>query len=99
MYSNLCQGHKRFIAELVRANEAGIKLIILCEHGGKIKTLEDVKNWENPRLQKNPYAWCGERLYKTMDTVGRKYGISWLFCTKANTGKRIIEILGGENSA
>ena len=36
VYTNLCQGKKRFEAELTRANEAGIKLIILCEHGGKI---------------------------------------------------------------
>ena len=46
LYGNLCQGHERFRAELIRAKEAGIKLIILIEHGGKIKTLDDVKNWE-----------------------------------------------------
>ena len=39
---NVCQGHERFRAELERANEYGIKLIVLCEHGGKIKTLKDV---------------------------------------------------------
>ena len=37
LYGNLCQGHERFRNELIRANEAGIKLIILIEHGGKNK--------------------------------------------------------------
>lgn len=46
---NLCQQHKRFKAELVRAQEMGIKLIILCEHGGKITSLDAVKEWVNPR--------------------------------------------------
>lgn len=50
---NCCQQHKRFKAELVRAQEMGIKLIILCEHGGKIKSLEDVAEWTNPRQ----YLW------------------------------------------
>ena len=97
VYSNLCQGHKRFIAELIRAKEAGIRLIILIEHGGKIKTMEDVKEWNNPRLQKNPYAWNGARLHKTMDTVSRKYCCEWLFCDKRVTGKRIIELLSNGN--
>jgi hypothetical protein len=48
--SNVCQQHVRFRKELVRANEMGIKLIILVEHGGNIKSLEDVKSWINPRI-------------------------------------------------
>ena len=47
--SNVCQQHDRFRAELQRANQYGIKLVILCEHGGQIKSLEDVINWKNPR--------------------------------------------------
>lgn len=93
LYSNLCHEHKRFAAELIRAQEAGIELIILIEHGGKIKSLEDVKEWNNPRLKTSPYAWNGERMYKTMLTVQNKYGIKYEFCTKAKTGAKIIELL------
>lgn len=93
LYSNLCQGHERFINELKRANKAEIKLIILCEHGGKIKCLEDTKHWINPRILKNPYAWNGERLYKTMRTVAEKYNTDFLFCNKEDTGKKIIDLL------
>jgi ERCC4-type nuclease len=96
LYCNLCQDHKRFASELTRAQTVGIQLIILIEHGSNIKTIEDVKNWENPRLKVSPYAWDGLRMYKVMITVQGKYGVEWQFCTKAQTGKRIIEILKGE---
>lgn len=95
LYNNLCQDHNRFAAEMTRAQDAGIELIFLIEHGGSIKTIEDVKNWNNPRLKVSPYAWDGLRMYKTMLTVQGKYGVRFEFCTKAQTGKRIIEILSG----
>lgn len=93
--NNVCQQHKRFIAEIERANEFGIKLVILCEHGGKIKSLDDVLNWVNPRLKESPLAVSGERLYRILLTIHNKYGVDFLFCDKRQTGKKIIEILGG----
>lgn len=95
LYGNLCQGHKRLAAEMTRAQAAGIELIFLIEHGGKIKTIEDVKDWNNPRLKVSPYAWDGAQMYKTMLTVQSEYGVQFEFCTKSQTGKRIIEILSG----
>ena len=95
VYSNLCQEHKRFCSELVRAKDAGIQVIVLVEHGGSIKTIDDVPGWYNPRLRASPYAWDGKRLHKTMLTVASKYGVRWEFCSKAQTGERIIELLGG----
>lgn len=93
--SNVCQQHERFKAELIRAQEAGIKIFILCEHGKDIKTIEDVKNWINPRLKKSPKALTGEKLYKIMKTQEERYGITYLFCNKEETGEKILEILGG----
>lgn len=49
VYSNLINDHARFKAELIRAQNAGIKLIILVEHGGTIKSIDDVEKWDNPR--------------------------------------------------
>ena len=92
--SNVCQQHERFKAELIRAQEAGIKIFILCEHGKDIKTIEDVKNWINPRLKKSPKALTGEKLYRIMKTQEAKYGITYLFCDKEETGEKILEILG-----
>ena len=90
---NVCQQHERFKAELLRAQEAGIKLYILIEHGKDIKSLDDVKNWVNPRLKQSPKALTGEKLYKIMKTQEERYGITYLFCTKEETGEKIIELL------
>ena len=94
--NNVCQGHARFKAELERANDLGIKLIILCEHGKNINGLADVIEWENPRLKESPMAMSGERLYKVLSAMSAKYGVDFLFCNKAETGTKIIELLGGE---
>lgn len=93
---NVGQDHARFKRELERAQEYGIHLIFLVEHGGQIKTLEDVQSWNNPRLKEHPLALTGPRLYKIMLTMQNKYGIEWLFCDKRVTGKRIIELLTNE---
>ena len=34
--------HARFMKEVRRAREQGLKLIVLCEHGGQIKSIPDV---------------------------------------------------------
>lgn len=92
--SNVCQQHKRFVDEIKRANAAGIKIIFLVEHSKNINSLDDVKDWNNPRLKESPLAVSGERLYKILSTLEKKYGVEFQFCDKQNTGKRIIEILG-----
>ena len=103
--SNVCQDHDRFRRELVLAKENGIQLIILCEHGKDIKSLEDVIFWKNPRSEKRKKidgkwqtvqtnAMKGDVLYKILTTLQEKYGCEFQFCTKEETGKRIIELLG-----
>jgi hypothetical protein len=92
--NNVCKDHERFRKEMVRAMDAEIKLYILCENGNGIKDIEDVKNWVNPRLKRNPKAMTGEQLYKIMKTQEEKYGVKYLFCDKEETGKLILELLG-----
>lgn len=96
---NVCQQHKRFINELQRAGDAGIKLIVLCEHGDGIKRLEDVNRWYNPRLRVSPLAVSGQRLFKILYSISAKYGVDFMFCSKNETGRKIIEILGGKSNA
>jgi hypothetical protein len=104
---NVCRQHERFRAELIRAQENGIRLIILCEHGHGIKSLDDVLFWRNPRartkkLINGRWVWTeqkvmhGDTLYKILCTMQRKYGVSFLFCDKAETGRRIVEILSND---
>ncbi len=107
---NVCQQHERFKAELLRAKEQGIKLVILCEHGADIKSLEDVYFWQNPRKYQirwktvngkrvkdvvSAKAVDGNQLYKSLCTIRDRYNVDFVFCQKEETGKKIIEILGG----
>ena len=91
--NNVVQDHKRFRDELIRAQEVGISVVVLVEHGGGIKSLEDVPNWVNPRLKVSPLAVSGERLYKILKAMEYTYKVRFEFCNKANTGRRILEIL------
>lgn len=92
--NNLCQQHLRFRAELLRAQAAGIKLIILIETSRNYESLEDVKKWVNPRLKKSPLALSGPALYVRMCTIAEKYGVEWKVCERRDTGWTVCELLG-----
>ena len=108
---NVTQQHERFRRELIRANDAGIRIIVLCEHGHGIERMADVYFWENPREKKMkwivedgrprqvpayPKATTGPQLMKTLETIRNKYGAQFAFCDPANTGEMIVRLLGGE---
>lgn len=91
--SNLTGDHDRFKRECELARELGIKLTILVQEAA-IRDLEEVKLWYNPRLIKSPKAPTGERLFKIMVTMSKRYDIEWAFTTKQKCGEKIIELLG-----
>ena len=84
---------KRFRAELERAKKLGVQLVILCEHGAKIKRLEDVIMWQNPVCKKHPLAMSGERLFKVLFQLRDSYGFEIEVCDKRRTGAEIVRIL------
>ena len=92
---NVTQQHERFQRELFRAQEAEIQLIILIEHGDDIQSLEDVYFWDNPRLSKSPKATTGKSLYRSLCTIRDRYNVRFEFCTKRETGQKIMELLDG----
>ena len=107
---NVTQQHERFRAELQRAQDKDIKIIILCEHGQGIEKLSDVYFWHNPRIDvgewviqdnhpvkipKYPKATEGSQLYRSLMTMRDKYGIDFQFCTQDQTGYMITKLLGG----
>lgn len=96
---NVIQGRARFMREVDRCNRAGCHMIVLIEHSNRIHSLEDVIGWKNPRLKVSPLAVSGDRLFRIMKAMEIKYGIEWQFCSKQQTGKRIIELLRSDQDA
>ena len=82
--------HSRFWKEVRRAREQKIKLFVLMEHGGQIKSIEDVAKWEDKYSGVSGRALASE-IYR----VHIAYGVEFLFCDKRSTARRIIEILQG----
>ena len=87
----LSKDKKRFIDEIHRAREHGVKLVILCEEGSNIHSIKDVMKWK-PRYGKV----SGRSLADEIFWLEIAYGVPTFFCGKRSTGKRILEILTDE---
>lgn len=81
----------RFWNEIRNAHQNGIQLVILVEHGGGIKSINDVPKWRSKYSQVT-----GRRLIDEMIRCEMAYGVRWVFTDKRSTGKRIVEILIGK---
>lgn len=96
--SNATSGHKRVKKELERLKEIGGKMYFLIEQeiidGKKIEALEDIMLWQ-PKYGEI----IGERVYRILKSWEAKYNIEFIFCSKRNTGKEIIRLLGTENDS
>lgn len=84
--------HSRFWKEVRRAKEQKIKLFVLVEHGGQIKSIEDVAKWTDKYS-----GVSGRNLANEIYRVHIAYGVEFLFCDKRSTARRIIEILEGND--
>ena len=83
--------HSRFWKEVRRCRDKGIKLYILCEHGGKIKSIRDVASWSDK------YSGAsGRSLMDALYKLHIAWGVEIIFCSKRSTGKKILEILSQE---
>lgn len=95
---NVTKDHKRFIAECDLAEQNNIKLIILIEDA-TVTCIDDLYKWYNWRLNKNPKATRGKTLAKILHGIEIRHGVKFSFCKPSETGKRIIELLGGVDDA
>lgn len=98
---NLTVERERFKREIQRAKDTGTTLVILVEQNTyrdgdrriQIGSIEDLMLWESRYS-----TVTGEKLYRVLVSWCAKYPIRVEFCAKRDTGKRIIEILGGDNA-
>lgn len=95
---NCTRDHDRFKRELERAKAVGAELVILVEQNRywdrdkwiHIGTIEDLMLWSSPHT-----TIRGEKVYRVLRAWMAKYPIRVEFCDKRQTGKRILEILYG----
>lgn len=92
---NAISGHARFKRELQRLDEVDGKMYILIEQdkidGKPITCLEDIILWA-PKFGEI----MGDRIYRILKSWQNKHNIEYVFCSKKETGKKIVELLGGE---
>ena len=81
----------RFWREVRRAKAEHVRMIVLIEQGGRIRSLNDVPKWRGKYTKVTGY-----RLYNEMCRCHIAYGVEFWFCDKRSTGKRIAEILAQE---
>ena len=90
---NLCNRgeHDRIRRELDRAKEIGCEEFIFLIKSN-IKSVDDLINWTSKRTKVK-----GTTLVKVMSTMKNKYGCRFVFTTRTNAPKKILELLGGKN--
>ena len=94
--------HRRFKAECVRAQEAGIKLIVLVEEELPYGRLDlwEVPKWQNSNkwhMKGEPMSRIEPKVFrKALLTMTRKYGVEFRFCSKKQCPSRVIKYLKGE---
>ena len=107
---NICgPQHDRFRDECILAQNNGIKLYVLIENENWVKSIDDLEEWDNPRLRiqkwittpsgqrrkvfKYPDATKGTTLAKAIRTMTKKYGVEFQFCRPEESGAKILELL------
>lgn len=91
--------HERFRRELERVKKAGAHLVILVEQNRykdrdewvEVNDISDLMCWLSPHTQVR-----GEKVYRVLASWTVKFPISVAFCDKRTTGRKIVEILYGE---
>lgn len=57
LYQDCVSDHARFRDELILGQNNGIKLIILVENEDGIRSLDEVRTWKNPRVERWYKIW------------------------------------------
>lgn len=90
---NLCRQaeHDRVIREIELAQSLGCKNFIFLVQCN-VKSEEDIKNWKSPHTKVK-----GETLLKVLKTFAEHHNCRFIFCERKKMGKKIIQLLGGND--
>lgn len=96
---NCTREHIRFRAELERAQKAGSTLVVLVEQNRfkdrnewvQVRQISDLMTWSSPHT-----TIRGEKVFRVLYSWCSKYPLRVEFCDKRVTGKKILEIIYGQ---
>lgn len=96
---NCTADHDRFRRELERAQTAGTTLVVLVEQNRyldrdkwiRVETIADLMTWSSPHTKIR-----GEKVFRVLSSWCAKYPLRVEFCDKRVTGKKILEVIYGE---
>ena len=98
---NCTMDSARFVRELERAKKAGARLVILVEQNRykteagewiSIQQLSDLIYWSSKNT-----TIRGEKIFRVLTSWINRYNLSVEFCNKAQTGRKIFEIIYSES--
>ena len=97
---NCTADHERFRRELEKVKATGSELIVLVEQNRykdrdewvELKSIEDLLRWSSPYTMVR-----GEKVFRVLSSWCSKYPLRVEFCSKRSTGKRIIELIYGDD--
>lgn len=85
--NNVTTGHNRFVREILTAkNDMRCQFVVLIRE--PYNSIEDIKKWKGKHTNLK-----GETLYKIMCSMKRKYNIYWRFCSREQSGAKVLAIL------
>ena len=98
--ANCTRDHDRFKRELERAKSVGARLVILVEQNRyrdrdnwiHVDDISDLMLWSSPHT-----TIRGEKVYRVLRAWRSKYDLDVQFCDKRQTGKKILEIIYGND--
>ena len=98
---NCTREHDRFRRELERARDAGAKLIILVEQNRyiscgvriKVEKVADLCRWSSRFTRVR-----GEKVFRVLVGWMREFPLEVVFCSKQQTGRRIVELIYGDEN-
>lgn len=98
--TNVKAEHERFARECKKAQKLGTQLVILVENTDGVRCLADLAEWvesddsyKNRNRSGKAVRYTGKSIAKTCETMHKRYGVMFGFCSPAESGKRILEIL------
>ena len=97
---DLKKDNARFSRECKKAKELGTQLVILVENTDGVCNLHDLEEWIEPDSsfdKRNQHGrakrYTGLSIARACNTMHKRYGVLFGFCTPDESGERIIEIL------